>query len=87
MADGTSAVFTKCFIQKGTKFGPFVARKLSTFLNPNVIFPIKIFVDGTDEAFGEYYLDTTDETECNWMIFVTAAENIEEQNLICYQVN
>lgn len=86
MADGSFAVFTKRFIQKGTKFGPFVAKKNLT-LNANISFPIKIFVDITTEDFSEHYLDTTDENECNWMMFITAAESIEEQNLVCYQVN
>lgn len=87
MADGTSAVLTRCFIEKGTKFGPFVAKTTST-LNPDSNLPLKVFIDGTDdEAFGECYLDTTDENWCNWMVFVNTAESIEEQNLICYQVN
>lgn len=84
MADKTSVVVAKRFIPKGTKFGPFVAKKTLT-LNPSILFPIKTFCDGSDD-FCEYYLDTTNEYDCNWMMFVTAAENIEEQNLICYQV-
>lgn len=85
MADGTPVVVAKCFIEKGTKFGPFVAKRILT-LNPSIPFPIKVFTDDSED-FSEYYLNTTDENECNWMIFVTTAECIEEQNLICYQVN
>lgn len=77
-------VFAKCLIEKGTKFGPFVAKRILT-LNPSASFPIKIFTEDSED-FSEYYLDNTDENECNWMVFVAAAENIEEQNLICYQV-
>ena len=29
--------------------------------------------------------DQTDEDECNWMIFVRAAKNKDEQNLVAYQ--
>lgn len=84
MADGTSMVITKCFVSKGTKFGPFVAKRLLT-LKPNTPFPIKLFVDDSED-FSEYYLDTVNEHDCNWMMFVTPAETVEEQNLICYQV-
>lgn len=84
MADGTSVVCSKRFIEKGTKFGPYVAKKVKT-LNPNIIFPIKIFVDNQEDTC-EYYLETTNENDCNWMMLVTPAENVEDQNLICYQV-
>lgn len=84
MADGAVAVLVKRLIPKGTKFGPFVAKKILT-LNPCTLFPIKIFTCD-EEDLSEYYLDTTNENECNWMIFIRPAESIEDQNLICYQV-
>lgn len=34
-----------------------------------------------------YYLDTSDENNCNWMIHVDIAKFSNEQNLICYQVS
>lgn len=85
LADCTKTVFTKCAIQKGTQFGPFQAKKICSLL-PEITFPLKIF-SNNDEDLSECYLDTTDENECSWMMFVAAASNFEEQNLICYQVN
>ncbi|XP_003220940.1 PR domain zinc finger protein 4 isoform X3 [Anolis carolinensis] len=32
----------------------------------------------------EFYILTTDENECNWMMFVRKARNREEQNLVAY---
>lgn len=55
-------------------------------LLPTVTFPLKIFSDSHEEL-SECYLDTCDENECNWMMFVAAATSFEEQNLICYQVS
>lgn len=84
MADGCPAVVTKCFIEKGTVFGPFVAKKRFT-LDPSILFPLKIF-NGDEDDFSEYYLDTTDDNECSWLMFVPPANTAEEQNLMCYQV-
>jgi hypothetical protein len=33
-----------------------------------------------------YYLDTSDESKCNWMIHVDIAQFSNEQNLMAYQV-
>lgn len=33
-----------------------------------------------------YYLDTSDENKCNWMIHVDIAKFSNEQNLMAYQV-
>lgn len=84
MADGTFVAATQLFIKKGTQFGPFVARKTFS-LNPSTIFPLKVFCTG-NEDFCEYYLDTSDENECNWMYFIQPANNSDEQNLVCFQV-
>lgn len=84
MADGYPGVITTCPIEKGTQFGPFAARKLFT-LKPEIQFPLKVFsIDSED--FSEYYLDTSDENECNWLYFVGHANSEDEQNLISYQV-
>ncbi|KAJ0057423.1 hypothetical protein NL108_006090, partial [Boleophthalmus pectinirostris] len=32
----------------------------------------------------EFYIVTTDENECNWMMFVRKARTLEEQNLVAY---
>uniref|UniRef100_A0A3B4A7T7 Uncharacterized protein n=1 Tax=Periophthalmus magnuspinnatus TaxID=409849 RepID=A0A3B4A7T7_9GOBI len=35
----------------------------------------------------EFYIVTTDENECNWMMFVRKARTLEEQNLVAYPSN
>uniref|UniRef100_A0A672Z438 PR domain containing 4 n=1 Tax=Sphaeramia orbicularis TaxID=375764 RepID=A0A672Z438_9TELE len=35
----------------------------------------------------EFYIVTTDENECNWMMFVRKARTREEQNLVAYPAN
>lgn len=34
-----------------------------------------------------FYLDTSIEKNCNWLVHVSVAKFLEEQNLMCYQVN
>ncbi|RZC35583.1 PR domain zinc finger protein 15-like, partial [Asbolus verrucosus] len=81
LTDGSYSVVTKSPICKGTQFGPFQAGKVQT-LDPTVAFPLKIFsFDGNSE----YYLDISDENKCSWLIFVSPADHLEEQNLVCYQ--
>jgi hypothetical protein len=82
LCDGSYSVITKSIITKGTKFGPFQAEKTQN-LEPSISFPLKIFTQNEDS---EYYLDTCNEERCNWMMYVGSPENLEEQNLICYQV-
>ncbi|KAJ8940016.1 hypothetical protein NQ314_010847 [Rhamnusium bicolor] len=83
ICDCTYNVYAQCLIEKGTQFGPFQAKKLFT-LHPSIDFPLKIFTN-TDDDLSEYFLDTSDENECSWMIFVGPASDFEEQNVICYQ--
>ncbi|KAK5646832.1 hypothetical protein RI129_005296 [Pyrocoelia pectoralis] len=83
MADGTLAIAANTFIEKGTQFGPLQAQKLIT-LDPTITFPLKIFNNNEDD-FSEYYLNTADEHNCNWIMFITPAQYLEEQNLICFQ--
>lgn len=85
LADCTYSVYTKCLIEKGTQFGPLQAKKLYSLL-PSITFPLKIF-SNNEEDLTECYLDTSNENECSWMMFVAAASNFEEQNLICFQVS
>lgn len=44
--------------------------------------------DDIKELFNvrNYYLDTSDENKCNWMIHVDIARFSNEQNLMAYQV-
>lgn len=83
LADESSSVFSKSLVEVGTEFGPFIAKRNLT-LNPSSNFPIKLFIDNESDL-SEYFLDTTDENECCWMMFVSPASDVEEQNLICYQ--
>uniref|UniRef100_A0A6P7F266 Zinc finger protein 62-like n=1 Tax=Diabrotica virgifera virgifera TaxID=50390 RepID=A0A6P7F266_DIAVI len=86
LADGTYDVAALYPFEKGTQFGPLVCKKLCSLL-PAINFPLRVFCErgSEDETFSEYYLDTTNESECNWMMFVSAAADFEEQNIICYQ--
>lgn len=84
LADETHSVFTKRVVEVGTEFGPFIAKKNLT-LHPSAVFPIKVFNDAESDL-SEYYLDTVDENECCWMMFIKPADDVAEQNLICYQV-
>lgn len=45
--------------------------------------------DDIKELFNvrNYYLDTSDENKCNWMIHVNIAKFSNEQNLMAYQVS
>jgi hypothetical protein len=45
--------------------------------------------DDIKELFNvrNYYLDTSDENQCNWMIHVDIAKCSNEQNLMAYQVS
>lgn len=80
LANGSYSVIATAGLHAGTQFGPVEAEKLST-LEPSITFPLKLFSNHED-----YYLNTSDENTCNWLMFVSQAEYQEEQNLICYQV-
>lgn len=83
LADQSSTIVAKTNIPIGVQFGPFIAKMTDT-LNPFILFPLKIFIEEDNET--TTYLDTTDENECCWMMFVLPATELSEQNLICYQV-
>nr|XP_022918955.1 zinc finger protein 271-like isoform X1 [Onthophagus taurus] len=82
MSSGGYDILADVDIKSGTQFGPLEAKQTFT-LNPEIIFPLKQF--SPNEYFTEYYLDTCNELECNWMMFVQPAISGDEQNLICYQ--
>ncbi|KAH1024532.1 PR domain zinc finger protein 15 isoform X1 [Dendroctonus ponderosae] len=85
LADESYSIFSKVMLEAGTEFGPFVAKKTLT-LHPFAVFPIKVFHENESDL-SEYYLDTVEENDCCWMMFVKPASDVEEQNLICYQEN
>lgn len=89
-------VITSQKFAKGTRFGPLLAEKSYTPINgvkfPLIIFPPPLFRDEIAEFEALFnarniYLDTTNESKCNWMIHVNTAQWSNEQNLICYQEN
>ena len=83
MASGSHSVCAKELIKRGTQFGPLEAKKLFS-LDPEITFPMKIFTQ--NDYFSEYYLDTNNDQDCNWMMYVEPAVNVNEQNLMCFQV-
>ncbi|XP_057653283.1 PR domain zinc finger protein 10-like [Diorhabda carinulata] len=78
------AVFAKKVIPKRTQFGPLegvlVPADISKLEEDKLVFFIEI--DG-----GLYKIDTNDENNSNWMMFVRQATTFEEQNLIITQEN
>uniref|UniRef100_UPI00398E911E zinc finger protein PLAGL1-like isoform X2 n=1 Tax=Pristiophorus japonicus TaxID=55135 RepID=UPI00398E911E len=74
-------VFAKKVIQKRTQFGPYVGLlsiRLTDYDDSRLM--LQVIKDG-----GKYFLDTPDEECGNWMMFVRAARNLEEQTLVAYQ--
>uniref|UniRef100_A0A182JAX8 Uncharacterized protein n=1 Tax=Anopheles atroparvus TaxID=41427 RepID=A0A182JAX8_ANOAO len=94
-----SCVVTSQKFAKGTRFGPLLAQKSYVPIK-HIPFPLVLFAGSyyhhpQDEYCSELqalfgssrnvYLDTRNETKCNWMIHVSLARFSNEQNLICYQ--
>uniref|UniRef100_A0A8C8SGH0 PR domain zinc finger protein 4 n=2 Tax=Pelusios castaneus TaxID=367368 RepID=A0A8C8SGH0_9SAUR len=78
-------VWTQDTIPVRTCFGPLIGQQSHSLE----------VADWTDKAANhiwkmyhnsvlEFYIITTDENECNWMMFVRRARNREEQNLVAY---
>lgn len=93
--NGTCVITSQKFA-KGTRFGPLLADRSYTPIQgvqfPLIIFPSPMYKDEIAEFETLFnarniYLDTTDESKCNWMIHVNTATYSNEQNLICYQEN
>ncbi|XP_058825353.1 uncharacterized protein LOC131685561 isoform X2 [Topomyia yanbarensis] len=98
-ADGSSCVVTSQKFAKGTRFGPLLAQKSYAPIK-NIPFPLVLFATPFYYGSNEFdfdlqtlfngrnvYLDTRNESKCNWMIHVSLARFSNEQNLICYQEN
>lgn len=97
-----SCVVTSQKFAKGTRFGPLLAQKsyvpIKNIPFPLVLFagPYLQQQPQQDEYSSDLqalfsssrniYLDTRNESKCNWMIHVNLARFSNEQNLICYQV-
>nr|CAD7447009.1 unnamed protein product [Timema bartmani] len=90
--DGSTNVVSRVRVNKGTQFGPFQAPR-SRHLPANSKFPlqtaedeeIEVFEKSSKDVASSYYLDTSDEEQCNWMCLVATANSPKSQNLICYQ--
>ncbi|KAL0962752.1 hypothetical protein UPYG_G00344890 [Umbra pygmaea] len=88
VADEPLGVFARDIIPPRTCFGPLVGQHCSNVDLPD--WPDK----DTPQIWKmfhnnvlEFYIVTTDENECNWMMFVRKARNREEQNLVAYPDN
>nr|CAD7406098.1 unnamed protein product [Timema poppensis] len=82
--DGSTNVMSRVKVNKGTQFGPFQAPR-SLHLPANSKFPLQVFEKSSKDVASSYYLDTSDEEQCNWMCLVAIANSPKSQNLICYQ--
>uniref|UniRef100_A0A3Q3IM19 PR domain containing 4 n=1 Tax=Monopterus albus TaxID=43700 RepID=A0A3Q3IM19_MONAL len=88
VADEPLGVFARDVIPPRTCFGPVVGQHCR---NVDISdWPEK----GTPQIWKmyhnnvlEFYIVTTDENECNWMMFVHKARTREEQNLVAYPAN
>ncbi|KAL7828270.1 hypothetical protein AOLI_G00314220 [Acnodon oligacanthus] len=85
VADEPSGVFARETIPTRTCFGPMVGQHCSSVELPD--WPDK----DTPQLWKMFHNDilefcivTTDEHECNWMMFVRKARSTEEQNLVAY---
>ncbi|XP_063708924.1 PR domain zinc finger protein 15-like [Culicoides brevitarsis] len=94
--EGTCVITSQKFA-KGTRFGPLLA-PATFFPTKETKFPLIIFPThqyNNEETYDiqdlftgrNIYLDTTDDSFCNWMVHVSPAKYSNEQNLCCYQEN
>ncbi|XP_076152289.1 PR domain zinc finger protein 4 isoform X2 [Alosa pseudoharengus] len=88
VADEPIGVFARENVPVRTCFGPLVGQhcgsvELSAWTDKDTPHIWKIFHDNLQE----FCIVTTDENECNWMMFVRKARTTEEQNLVAYTDN
>uniref|UniRef100_A0AAQ5ZA32 PR domain containing 4 n=2 Tax=Amphiprion ocellaris TaxID=80972 RepID=A0AAQ5ZA32_AMPOC len=88
VADEPLGVFARDVISPRTCFGPMVGQHcsnvdLSDWLEKETPQIWKMYHNNVLE----FYIVTTDENECNWMMFVRKARTREEQNLVAYPAN
>ncbi|KAF6385370.1 PR/SET domain 15 [Rhinolophus ferrumequinum] len=80
LEDGAEGVFAVTQLVKRTQFGPFESRRVAKWEKESA-FPLKVFQkDGHPVCF-----DTSNEDDCNWMMLVRPAVQLEHQNLTAYQ--
>ncbi|XP_075327488.1 PR domain zinc finger protein 4 isoform X2 [Odontesthes bonariensis] len=88
VADEPLGVFARDVIPPRTCFGPMVGQHcsnvdLSDWPEKDTPQIWKMYHNNVLE----FYIVTTDENECNWMMFVRRARTHEEQNLVAYPAN
>uniref|UniRef100_A0A3B5M5T4 Uncharacterized protein n=1 Tax=Xiphophorus couchianus TaxID=32473 RepID=A0A3B5M5T4_9TELE len=88
VTDEPLGVFARDVIPPRTCFGPMVGQHcsnvdLSDWPEKDTPQIWKMFHNNVLE----FYIVTTDENECNWMMFVRKARTHEEQNLVAYPAN
>ncbi|GLD63125.1 PR domain zinc finger protein 4 isoform X1 [Lates japonicus] len=88
VADEPLGVFARDVIPPRTCFGPMVGQHcsnvdLSDWPEKDTPQVWKMYHNNVLE----FYIVTTDENECNWMMFVRKARTREEQNLVAYPAN
>ncbi|CAC5367640.1 KRAB [Mytilus coruscus] len=82
LGNGEVTVYSTETLGKRTQFGPYEAKRTTHEFNDDGLFVLKILTkDGMNVS-----LDTTEESECNWMCLVQAATESDQQNLIAYQL-
>uniref|UniRef100_A0A3B4A8R1 Uncharacterized protein n=1 Tax=Periophthalmus magnuspinnatus TaxID=409849 RepID=A0A3B4A8R1_9GOBI len=88
VAEEPLGVFARDIIAPRTCFGPMVGQHcsnvdLSDWPGKDTPQLWKMYHNNVLE----FYIVTTDENECNWMMFVRKARTLEEQNLVAYPSN
>lgn len=88
VTDEPLGVFARDIIPPRTCFGPMVGQHcsnvdLSDWPEKDTPQIWKMYHNNVLE----FYIVTTDENECNWMMFVRTARTHEEQNLVAYPAN
>lgn len=95
-SENGSCVVSSQKFAKGSRFGPFLAKKsyipVENVRLPLIIFGNPLYTPNNPEfqelfKIRNIYLDTSNENICNWMIHVTPARYSNEQNLMCFQLN
>ncbi|XP_036132137.1 PR domain zinc finger protein 10 [Molossus molossus] len=82
-------VFSKRRIPKRTQFGPVEGPLVRESELKDCYIHLKVSLDKGDrkdrELHEDLWFELSDETLCNWMMFVRPAQNHLEQNLVAYQ--
>ncbi|OWK17556.1 PRDM10 [Cervus elaphus hippelaphus] len=82
-------VFSKRRIPKRTQFGPVEGPLVRESELKDCYIHLKVSIDKGDrkdrDLHEDLWFELSDETLCNWMMFVRPAQNHLEQNLVAYQ--